>query len=109
MNNVTLFNAMPDNREPDWSEYDALEVSPVAAHVGLLYPGETVCESLCSLDEPWDFHSVYARLIEGDVDLITDIPKGEDVEAVLADLKRVSGLEATSVLINHRDIPKEEL
>ena len=103
MNNETLFNCQPDFREPDWSEYIALEVSPVAVFEDPMFPGESYCEAEYDIDAPWSFHSVYARLKEGGVDLITDIQKGMAVLPVLNAIAARSGLPVGFVLIRDDD------
>ena len=106
MNNETLFNGQPDFREPDWSEFIALEAQPVVDLHEPGHPHGTFCEAVTTLVEAWDFHGIYARTADGPAELITDVPKGEDVRAVLEALSQVSGLPVALALINDRDIPK---
>jgi len=66
--NQTLFNNCTDWKEPDWSQYDALEIDPVYED-----PQGAFWERL--IDEPWlaQFWTVYGHVKTGGVEALTDV------------------------------------
>lgn len=87
-----LFNCCADSTEPDWGEYEGLEVAGVLEythHIG----GEDYCEALGPDDKRApDFYSVYARGREGFADCITDVPLDGDLVGIFRELQERSGL-----------------
>lgn len=78
-----LFNCQPANAEPDWSLFDAIEVSPVARNEEP--DGTTSCEVIFDGRTP-DMWSVYGHYRETPkrfgVDCLTDCATQELAEAI---------------------------
>jgi hypothetical protein len=74
---VVTWNCCPDNKEPDWGVYDALELAGCVAEDGHV---ERVEE-----DTPPSFYTVYGHLIGGGCEALHDWPDGfDDLEAIRA-------------------------
>lgn len=74
--NRTLYNNCPDFAEPDWSQYDGLEINCCATDQGEIV--ET-----CPLHEA-EFFTVYAHLKSGGVEAITDVSTRKLAHAIAA-------------------------
>ncbi len=90
--NWQLYNCCTDCQEPDWSQYDYLEVQPVIECFD--DDGQCSCEVLPLDESDWaDFWSIYARLPCGEVEVITDIKSESEIYKISQYLSKRSGLK----------------
>lgn len=94
--NDRLFNCCTDHTEPDWTQFDALELHGcvnVADGLGGPTTGEseTYIESGYSRAEA-ELFTISGHLKEGGAEAITDCLTFEDAQAVAAELASRSGL-----------------
>ncbi len=86
--NATLFNGCFEQKEPDWTRFGAVEVSPVAELEG----------GNCQICEPSEatFWSIYGRLVDGRFECLTDVSTEKLANEIAGTFRRKLSLETES-------------
>jgi hypothetical protein len=90
MDNRTLFNCCTNAAEPDWSQFNWLELGG-CVDVSDPYEDETCIEGGYRADEA-EFFTVYGHLKGGGCEAITDCDTFAEAEVVARYLSSLSGL-----------------
>ena len=85
---AVLFNCCTDHGEPDWSQFDALEIG------GCADDGDGNTNGGLSRSEA-EFFTVYGHFRSGGVEALTDVPTYEGALGVADELARRSSLPIT--------------
>lgn len=83
-----LFNCQPDNRQPDWKEFDRLEIDGCIDDPE--HPGTTIGGLS---DSEAQFWTIYARRPDGEPEPITDCATLVDAIRTGQDLANIAGLD----------------